>query len=260
MGDSGDVVWLGKPSPSSLCDSSRRGLVWKPRASLISGTIASTAGCVRSHQTGRPVPRREPIVRDVALRGWRGSPSRSENASPLRRGRDPQRARVHERRVRPTRVGYSAAPCPKHRCSSITIYFDLIHKQAVTLETKRQGKTLGDRRGGRGGSEASVCARGRRACRMPSCVRARAAPSRAPLPPRATPSLPLPSRSDTHASIGVRSNIKPRLARLQETPRDDPTTKRRQLVRLGRLNTTRARPSTVSLVSVWVRRATAAGG
>ena len=126
MGDSGDVVWLGKPSPSSLCDSSRRGLVWKPRASLISGTIASTAGCVRSHQTGRPVPRREPIVRDVALRGWRGSPSRSENASPLRRGRDPQRARVHERRVRPPRVGYSAAPCPKHRCSSITIYFDLI--------------------------------------------------------------------------------------------------------------------------------------
>ena len=169
--------------------------------------------------------------------------------------------------IRATREGQARGNFPINSIISEPIfqrasilYFDLIHKQAVTLETKRQGKTLGDRRGGRGGSEASVCARGRRACRMPSCVRARAAPSRAPLPPRATPSLPLPSRSDTHASIGVRSNIKPRLARLQETPRDDPTTKRRQLVRLGRLNTTRARPSTVSLVSVWVRRATAAGG
>ena len=136
LGDSGNVVGPGTPSPSSLCDSSRHGLIWKPRASLISGTIASTAGCVRSHQTGRPVPRREPIVRDVALRGWRGSPSRSENASPLRRGRDTQRARVHERRVRPPRVGYSAAPCPKHPSCACSARF------ATRCRTRSRCRTL----------------------------------------------------------------------------------------------------------------------
>ena len=160
--------------------------------------------------------------------------------------------------IRATREGQARGNFPINSIISEPIfqrasilYFDLIHKQAVTLETKRQGKTLGDRRGGRGGSEASVCARGRRACRMPSCVRARAAPSRALLPPRATPSLTLPSRGGV-ARVR-RAQMLHQHARLawlgtNNTHRGDPTTKRRQLVRLGRLNTARARPSTVSLV------------
>ena len=101
MGDSGDVVWLGKPSPSSLCDSSRRGLVWKPRASLISGTIASTAGCVRSHQTGRPV---------------------SHGASPscvMSHSGDGAEARVDPRTLRPYGAGEirSARACMSVECA-----------------------------------------------------------------------------------------------------------------------------------------------